>query len=354
MPIAWFAYFPIVIFFSLRYDNEGRLAIMELGVLVIDDEDGIRRSLTRILREDGYSVSAASNGEEALSFIRNNPSSCDIVICDLLMPGIDGITTIEEINRLHREVTKIILTGYGTLESSIKAIEAGVDGFITKPFENKELKWKVRECYLKRKMKQFISDDIYNELLKEPDHLLPRLSYITILFSDIRGFTQLSSRVSPDELAALLNNDYFHPMCDIIIDHKGMIDKYIGDSIMALFGAPMEDESHAENAVKCAIEMVKRMETINGSLGMGIGISTGRVITGIFGSESKKEYTALGMPVNVAARLQKLAGPGDIIISDMTKSSLNGLIPFQRWGKTTFAALSGPTTYFKWMRDDQN
>jgi class 3 adenylate cyclase len=327
---------------------------MELGILVIDDEDGIRRSLTRILKEDGYSVWVASNGEEALRLVRKDPNNYDIVICDLIMPGIDGIKTIEEINKLHREVTKIILTGYGTLESSIKAIEAGVDGFITKPFENRELKWKVRECYLKRKMKQFISPDIFNELLKEPTHLLPRLSCITILFSDIRGFTQLSSQVPPDELASLLNNDYFHPMCDIIINHRGIIDKYIGDSIMALFGAPVSHESHAENAVKCAIEMVKGMEAINGGLGMGIGISTGNVVTGIFGSASKKEYTALGMPVNVAARLQKLAGPGDIIISDMTKSRLGGSIPFQKCGSTTFAALSGPTTYFKWMRDDQD
>ncbi|HNY70984.1 MAG TPA: adenylate/guanylate cyclase domain-containing protein [Syntrophorhabdus sp.] len=324
---------------------------MDLSILVIDDEDGIRRSLTRILREDGYSVSVASRGEEALELILNNPTKYDIVICDLLMPGIGGIATIEEINRLNSEITKIILTGYGTLESSIKAIEAGVDGFITKPFENKELTWKVRECYLKRKTKQFISDDIYKELLKEPNHLLPRLSFITILFSDIRGFTQLSSQVPPDELASLLNNDYFHPMCDIIIKHKGMIDKYIGDSIMALFGAPVANESHAENAVNCAIEMVKRIKDNNGRFGMGIGISTGRVITGIFGSVSKKEYTALGMPVNLAARLQKLAGPGDIIISDITKSRLNGLTPFQRAGTITFTTLSGPTTYFKWICD---
>lgn len=326
---------------------------MELGVLVIDDEDGIRRSLTRILKEDGYSVSVAPNGEEALALVRKDPSSYDIVICDLLMPGMDGITTIEEINKLHKEVTKIILTGYGTLESSIKAIEAGVDGFITKPFENRELKWKVRECYLKRKMKQFISPDIFNELLKEPGHLLPRLSFITILFSDIRGFTQLSSRIPPDELASLLNKEYFHPMCDIIIRHRGMIDKYIGDSIMALFGAPVADESHADNAVRCAMEMVKVMEDIDGGLGMGIGISTGHVVTGIFGSVSKKEYTALGMPVNVAARLQKLAGPGDIIISDVTISNLNGSMPFQRWGSTTFAASTGPTHYYKWIRNDQ-
>jgi len=113
---------------------------MKLGILVIDDEDGIRRSLTRILREDGYIVHTAPNGEEALSLVRNNPSNLDVIICDLIMPGIDGIRTIEEIGKIHHEATKIILTGYGTLESSIKAIEAGIDGFITKPFENKELK----------------------------------------------------------------------------------------------------------------------------------------------------------------------------------------------------------------------
>jgi adenylate cyclase len=326
---------------------------MQLGILVIDDEEGIRRSLTRVLKDEGYSVAVAPDGEEAVSLVRQNPNNYDIVICDLIMPGIDGIRTIEEINKLHKEVTKIILTGYGTLESSIKAIEAGVDGFITKPFENRELKWKVRECYLKRKMKQFIAPDIFNELLKEPAHLLPKLSFITILFSDIRGFTQLSSRVPPDELAALLNNDYFHPMCEIIINHSGMIDKYIGDSIMALFGAPVAQEKHADNAVNCAIAMVKGMETANGGLAMGIGISTGHVVTGIFGSVSKKEYTALGMPVNVAARLQKMAAPGDIVISGATKAKLSDSLSFQRMGSATFGAFSGETDYYKWIRNDQ-
>jgi class 3 adenylate cyclase len=99
--------------------------------------------------------------------------------------------------------------------------------------------------------------------------------------------------------------------------------------------------------------MVRKMEAINGGIGMGIGISTGRVITGIFGSASKKEYTALGMPVNVAARLQKLAGPGEVVISDITRSELTGSTPFKKSGSTTFAAQSGPTMYFKWMRDDQ-
>jgi adenylate cyclase len=326
---------------------------MQLGILVVDDEVGIRRSLTRVLKEDGYSVEVARDGEEALNIFQKTPDNFDIVICDLIMPGMDGIKTIEEINKLHQEITKIILTGYGTLEYSIKAIEAGIDGFITKPFENKELKWKIKEYYLKRKLKQFISPDIFNELLIEPAHLQTKVSFITILFSDIRGFTQLSSKIPPEELASLLNRYYFRPMSEIIIKHKGMIDKYIGDSIMALFGAPVYQERHEDNAVNCAIEMVKMMEDINQDLNMGIGISTGYVVTGIFGSINKKEYTALGMPVNIAARLQKFAASGEIIISEETKARLDNRTLFKKMGSLTVVTSSMPVVYYKWIRDGQ-
>ena len=326
---------------------------MQLGILVVDDEVGIRRSLTRVLKEDGYSVEVARDGEEALNIFQKTPDNFDIVICDLIMPGMDGIKTIEEINKLNQEITKIILTGYGTLEYSIKAIEAGIDGFITKPFENKELKLKIKEYYLKRKLKQFISPDIFNELLIEPAHLQPKVSFITILFSDIRGFTQLSSKIPPEELASLLNRYYFHPMSEIIIKHKGMIDKYIGDSIMALFGAPVYQERHEDNAVNCAIEMVKMMEDINQGLNMGIGISTGYVVTGIFGSINKKEYTALGMPVNIAARLQKFAASGEIIISEETKARLDNRTLFKKIGSLTVVTSSMPVVYYKWIRDGQ-
>lgn len=325
---------------------------MQLSVLIVDDEDGIRRSLTRVLRGEDYSVRVAVNGEEALQIFSKDTGDFDIVICDLIMPGIDGIQTIREINRLHQEVTKIILTGYGTLESSIKAIEAGVDGFITKPFENKELTWKIKEYYLKRKMRQFIEPDIFGRLLNEPSHLLPRISLITILFSDIRGFTQLSSRTSPENLARLLNKHYFHPMSEIIRGHQGIVDKYIGDGIMALFGAPLAQERHEENAVRCAMEMMENIRTMDQGFRIGIGISTGDVVTGMFGSSSKKEYTALGMPVNIAARLQKLAGGGEIIISDATRAGLNGAIPFQRAGSLAFAPAASPVVYYRLTPDD--
>ncbi len=323
---------------------------MRLDVLIIDDEEGIRRSLTRILREDGYSVLTASSGEDALTIISNNGSNLDIVICDLIMPGIDGIKTIEEINKIHQGITKIILTGYGTLESSIKAIEAGIDGFITKPFENKELRWKIKEYYVKRRMKQFVAPDIFDKLLDEPAHLEPKISPVTILFTDIRGFTRLTSTIAPEELAFILNKYYFQPMSDIVSKHSGIVDKYIGDSVMALFGAPVFHENHEQNAVECAIEMMEKTDNSKNTFQMGIGISTGHVVTGIFGSISKKEYTALGMPVNIAARLQKLAAPGEIVISEETYRKLNGAVTFKKTGSFSPFPTSPPVDYYKWIR----
>jgi adenylate cyclase len=324
---------------------------MQLGVLVVDDEEGIRRSITRLLKDEGYVVLVAKNGEEAVQAVKRNPDSLDIVVCDLIMPGIDGIRTMEEINGLHPEVTRIILTGYGTLDASMKAIEAGVDGFITKPFENRDLTWKIRECYLKRKLKQFVAPDIFKEVLSKPMPVKPKVTRITILFSDIRGFTRLCTEMPPEELAVVLNRDYFHPMSRIIMNHNGMIDKYIGDSIMALFGAPVDQERHEEKAVRCAIEMLEAPGLANGGLPVGIGIATGFAVTGVFGSTSKKEYTALGTPVNIAARLQKMAGPGEIIISEETREGLGSDMMFERCGDLSFLPSAPSVACFRWLRD---
>jgi adenylate cyclase len=322
---------------------------MNLGVLIIDDEEGIRRALKRILEEEGYRIYTAQTGEEGISIVRENLPNIDIIICDLIMPGIDGLKTIEEINKLDYGIAKIVLTGYGTIDMSIKAIELGVDGFLTKPFENRFLKLKIKECYIRRRMKQFIQPDIMEKLVREPEHLSPKLSHVTILFSDIRGFSQISSRVHPFELAELVNTKYFEPLSEIISKYNGFLDKYIGDSIMAIFGAPIYMDRHEESAVLCGIEMVRKMKEVGGHLKIGIGISTGYAITGIFGSAKKKEYTAFGIPVNIAARLQKIAGPWDILISEETKAKLRDDLRFEKMGVISVREDFIPTVYFKYI-----
>jgi len=149
----------------------------------------------------------------------------------------------------------------------------------------------------------------------------------------------------------LLNKYYFHPLSEVIIKHKGTIDKYIGDGIMALFGAPVHQDNHEANAVLCAIEMVKKTEELNQGIKIGVGVCTGPVIAGVFGSVSKKEYTALGMPVNIAARLQKLATAGEVVISQETRKRLDGSIPFQYVGELAFAEPYDSVLYYKWIKD---
>ena len=158
------------------------------GLLVVDDEEGVRRSLKRVLEKDGYRIVLAENGSEALGIIRSDGQGIETVISDYRMPGMDGLETLVEIGRLNAEITRIMLTGYATMASAIEAVNAGIDGFLTKPFENEELRAKVREYTIKKRLKQFVSEPVLAELQKCSRDMLPKRMPVSILFCDIRGF----------------------------------------------------------------------------------------------------------------------------------------------------------------------
>jgi class 3 adenylate cyclase len=297
-------------------------------LMVVDDEEGVRRSLKRVLEKDGYEVILAQNGEEALSILRS-VTNVDIVISDYRMPGIDGIETLVAIGRSNPDIARIMLTGYATMASAIKAVNEGIDGFLTKPFENEELKAKVREYTLKKRLKQFVSEQVMTELQRDGKALSPRRLAVSVIFTDIRGFTSLSEKIDPTELSSLLNNHYFNPIDNIIFKHTGMVDKHIGDSVMGVFGAPVNGDEDSLKAVSAAIEIRETMALINQELGesghrldVGIGIATGEAMAGIIGSMRKKEYTVLGDAVNLASRLEKMAGAGEILICENTEQML--------------------------------
>jgi adenylate cyclase len=149
---------------------------------------------------------------------------------------------------------------------------------------------------------------------------------ITLLFADVRGFTTMAEKMKPREAVEVLN-DFFARMTNVIFEHDGTLDKYLGDGLMALFGAPFALQNDAEAAVRAAVNMQKSLDELNRisgrpALNIGIGIHTGEAVVGFLGTERRMDYTAIGDTVNVASRLTSQAGPGQIVISNATYSQI--------------------------------
>jgi adenylate cyclase len=154
---------------------------------------------------------------------------------------------------------------------------------------------------------------------------------MTVLFSDIRGFTSVTERGDPEELVAQLN-EYFSRMVAVVFRHHGTVDKFVGDMVMALFGAPLDDAAHAEHAVAAAVDMVRELGDLNrawaakgmAQLDIGVGVNSGDMIAGNIGSSSIMSYTVIGDNVNLGSRLESLNKEYKtrIIISDATRTRL--------------------------------
>jgi adenylate cyclase len=214
----------------------------------------------------------------------------------------------------------------------------------------------------KRKMKklfgQYVSKDVYDHLVADPS--LARLGgarrEMTVLFSDIRGFTTVSERGQPEEIVRTLN-EYFTQMVDIVFRHKGTLDKFVGDMVMALFGAPVDDPHHADHAVEAALEMIRALGRLNEQwkaegrpeLDIGIGINTGPMIAGNIGSEQIMSYTVIGDAVNLGSRLESLNKQYGtrIIVSDTTMSKLNARYEFRPLGEVVVKGRTQPVAIFE-------
>lgn len=319
-----------------------------IKILIVDDEEGVRISLKKVLHRDGYDIILAENGVEAIDIVRRHISEIETVISDFKMPGLDGLETLAEIGKINPEIIRIILTGYATLDRAIESVNSGIDGFLTKPFDNKEIRQKIKEFHVKKRLKQFVPSQVLYELQKISENLEPRKQEVTILFTDIRGFSKISDTLTPLELSDLLNLNYFYPLDNIIFKHNGTLDKHIGDSIMGIFGAPITQDDDAKRAVACAIEMRNKVAEINQEvikknikIPVGFGISTGESMVGIFGSTIRKEYTALGRPVNLAARLERIAKENQILICNKTYDVIKDFFKVEKLENINLKGMEG-------------
>ncbi len=194
----------------------------------------------------------------------------------------------------------------------------------------------LHEAEARAAYRRFLPPHVVNQILEDPDSLqLGGVNQVvTTMFADIRGFTTLSERKSPQEIVAILNS-YFEQAATAIFRHGGSLDKFIGDGIMALFGAPQPSDRDPVNAIQAAIALQDVIQQVNAELGergmdlqlsVGIGINTGEVTAGYIGSKLRTDYTVIGDAVNVAARLESNAKPGQILVGETTIRRLRDLM----------------------------
>ena len=284
-------------------------------------------------------------------------SDVDVVLLDLMMPDMNGHEVLRRIKEHPewRATPVIVISGSQDMDGIIECIEAGADDYLFKPFNpvllqarikagierkrwhDKEQQYRQQlernEKFIRATFGRYLSDEIVTDILERPEglELGGDLRRVSIMLSDIRGFTSLSENLAPAQVVSMLNR-YLGVMTDIIMAHHGTIDEFIGDAILAVFGAPQYRDDDADRAVRCALAMQAAMIDINAlneaegfpTINTGIAINTGDVIAGNIGSERRSKYGFVGHPMNVTSRIEDITAGGEILISDSTLTSLKG------------------------------
>lgn len=311
-------------------------------ILIVDDNPDLRSYVSGILREQGYQTWMARNGAEGYQMAQTLRPY--LIVTDLMMPlvsGLDLIRMIREDEDL-KGIPIVLLTAKVDEDTRIEGAERGADAYLSKPFNDRELLAEVRNLLALKENEQRVAElNIYltesvlkrflppsmvqraakGELLLD---LRPEPRLMTVLFSDIVGFTQLSNTLRSRKVAEVLN-EYLALMTRAVFDNGGTVDKFMGDAILALFGAPEEltPNEQVRRAVAAARQMRRSLDHLNqrwqeqgiGQVQFRCGIHQGTAVVGMFGSDERSDYTAIGPSVNIASRIQQLADPDTILVS---------------------------------------
>jgi adenylate cyclase len=230
------------------------------------------------------------------------------------------------------EATQAISAGTLTVEVPVTSHDEL--GVLTASFNRMVRSLREKEM-IKRAFTRYVAREVVEEVLKDPEHLMltGERREATVLFCDIRGFTRLSERLSPEQVVSLLN-EFYTTAIETTFKHDGTLDKFLGDAVMAVFGAPIAHPDHTRRAVRTAIEMRTALTELSKRRAMrgldpfevGIGVALGEVVAGTVGTEERMEYTVIGDSVNVAARLQSRAPGGSILLSRRTYEAVHDIV----------------------------
>jgi adenylate cyclase len=311
-----------------------------MKVLVAEDNIDSRHMILDVLAASGYDTVAAVDGREALMKARDYLP--DLVLLDINMPIMDGWAVCAELRNdpVTTQIPIIILTAQADIDSRIRGLGLGADDFLSKPFSPRELLARIstrlrskaendslreQRQHIRKTFERFLSPSVVDTLIKNPEatQLGGAVRDLTILFADLEGFTALSEWLDPGQLLNVLNQ-YHGLMVKAVRRNGGLVNKFLGDGILALYNTPLELPNHALKAVTTALEirdaLVDFQRDFSWELRMKInfGINTGQAIVGNIGSEDLMDYTAVGDNVNLAQRLQSMSRGGEIMISEAT------------------------------------
>ena len=359
-------------------------------VLVVDDQPQNIRLLDAILSPRGYDVRAAASGEEALAALDGADADIDLVLLDIVMPGMDGY----EVCRRIRERTEtaylpvVMVTASGN-EQKIQALEAGADDFLTKPIDRSELLARVASlARIKRyqdtirrqaeeladwnrelesrvetqvsqlermgRLRRFLSPQLAELIVDSGDEtfLETHRREIVVVFCDLRGFTAFAESSEPEEVIAVLQ-EYHEALGDLIFRFEGTLERFTGDGMMVFFNDPVRCDDGPLRAVRMAVAMRTRVMGLaeawarqGHDLGFGIGIAQGYATLGRIGFEGRHDYAAIGNVTNLAARLCADAQSWQILTTERVFSAAGPSVVGEDAGERQMRGLSRPVHTF--------
>ncbi len=358
------------------------------AVLVIDDLPQNLRLLDAVLSPRGYQVVTAASGEEGLASLAEHQP--DVVLLDIVMPGMDGYEVCRQIRAdpATAYLPVIMITASGEQEK-LRAIEAGADDFVTKPFEQSELLARIRSLIrVKRyhdtieqqraelaawaaqleervqaqveelervgRLRRFLSPQLAELVVTSGDEsfLESHRREITVVFCDLRGFTAFAETAEPEEVMEVLR-DYHSALGDLIFRFEGTLERFAGDGLMVFFNDPIPCDDPQIRAVRMAVAMRNRAQELAAAwsrrghdLALAIGIAHGFATLGRIGFEGRFDYAAIGSVTNLAARLCAEAQPWQILATQRVQADAEEVVISDLVGDLTLRGFSRPVRAF--------
>jgi len=358
-------------------------------VLVVDDLEANRKLMDAVLSPRGFTVHGTESGEDALAWLAQQLP--DIVVLDIQMPGIDGYETCRRIRGDERTafLPVVMVTASGK-EQKLRAIEAGADDFVTKPFEQAELLARVRSLIrIKRyhdtigrqtvelaawnreleakvasqvdelqrvgRLRRFLSPQVAGLVVESGDEgfLDSHRAEITATYCDLRGFTAFAETAEPEEVMAVLR-DYHEALGDLVFRFEGTLEHFAGDGLLVFFNDPIPCPDAPERAVRMAVAMRSRVDQLaqgwrrrGHELGFGVGIAQGYATLGRVGFEGRYDYAAIGTVTNVSARLSSLAAAGQILITQRVEAGATEVAVTRPVGALELRGIAKPMEAFE-------